>query len=122
RVCVESGRVVSRSGGGEGERGMKEGRGERKHWAKGEVSHTHTHTHTHIHTKTLSNTHIQGSALITETHTHTLTHTHTHTHIQSSNTHTNSVLLSTRHELLEDARRKGQPFSNWDGPTGVCWR
>uniref|UniRef100_A0AAR2KWZ0 SAM domain-containing protein n=1 Tax=Pygocentrus nattereri TaxID=42514 RepID=A0AAR2KWZ0_PYGNA len=26
-----------------------------------------------------------------------------------------------RHELLEDARRKGLPFAQWDGPTVVSW-
>lgn len=29
--------------------------------------------------------------------------------------------LSVRHELLEDARRKGLPFAQWDGPTVVSW-
>jgi hypothetical protein len=28
---------------------------------------------------------------------------------------------STRHQLLEDARRKGMPFAQWDGPTVVSW-
>uniref|UniRef100_A0AAY4DZE6 SAM domain-containing protein n=1 Tax=Denticeps clupeoides TaxID=299321 RepID=A0AAY4DZE6_9TELE len=33
-----------------------------------------------------------------------------------------SVFLSSiRHELLEDARRKGLPFAHWDGPTVVSW-
>uniref|UniRef100_A0A8C1ZS79 PTPRF interacting protein alpha 4 n=1 Tax=Cyprinus carpio TaxID=7962 RepID=A0A8C1ZS79_CYPCA len=30
-------------------------------------------------------------------------------------------LSSIRHELLEDARRKGLPFAHWDGPTVVSW-
>lgn len=30
-------------------------------------------------------------------------------------------LSSNRHELLEDARRKGLPFAQWDGPTVVSW-
>ncbi|KAI2659225.1 hypothetical protein H4Q32_023470 [Labeo rohita] len=30
-------------------------------------------------------------------------------------------LSSMRHELLEDARRKGLPFAQWDGPTVVSW-
>lgn len=29
--------------------------------------------------------------------------------------------LIVRHELLEDARRKGLPFAQWDGPTVVSW-
>uniref|UniRef100_A0A8B9RB29 PTPRF interacting protein alpha 4 n=1 Tax=Astyanax mexicanus TaxID=7994 RepID=A0A8B9RB29_ASTMX len=32
-----------------------------------------------------------------------------------------SALVSLRHELLEDARRKGLPFAQWDGPTVVSW-
>ena len=32
-----------------------------------------------------------------------------------------SVPLPTRHQLLEDARRKGMPFAQWDGPTVVSW-
>lgn len=31
------------------------------------------------------------------------------------------LLLFTRHQLLEDARRKGMPFAQWDGPTVVSW-
>uniref|UniRef100_A0A672RT18 Liprin-alpha-2-like n=1 Tax=Sinocyclocheilus grahami TaxID=75366 RepID=A0A672RT18_SINGR len=30
-------------------------------------------------------------------------------------------LSAIRHELLEDARRKGLPFAQWDGPTVVSW-
>lgn len=32
-----------------------------------------------------------------------------------------SVALPARHQLLEDARRKGTPFAQWDGPTVVSW-
>ena len=32
-----------------------------------------------------------------------------------------SVALPVRHQLLEDARRKGTPFAQWDGPTVVSW-
>lgn len=31
------------------------------------------------------------------------------------------VSLPARHQLLEDARRKGMPFAQWDGPTVVSW-
>uniref|UniRef100_A0A8C1PWG4 PTPRF interacting protein alpha 4 n=1 Tax=Cyprinus carpio TaxID=7962 RepID=A0A8C1PWG4_CYPCA len=30
-------------------------------------------------------------------------------------------LSAVRHELLEDAKRKGLPFAQWDGPTVVSW-
>nr|XP_045002994.1 liprin-alpha-4 isoform X3 [Jaculus jaculus] len=29
--------------------------------------------------------------------------------------------LRKKHQLLEDARRKGMPFAQWDGPTVVSW-
>uniref|UniRef100_A0A452E8X9 PTPRF interacting protein alpha 4 n=1 Tax=Capra hircus TaxID=9925 RepID=A0A452E8X9_CAPHI len=31
------------------------------------------------------------------------------------------VVLPKRHQLLEDARRKGMSFAQWDGPTVVSW-
>lgn len=31
------------------------------------------------------------------------------------------VFPTLRHQLLEDARRKGTPFAQWDGPTVVSW-
>lgn len=31
------------------------------------------------------------------------------------------VVLPERHQLLEDARRKGTSFAQWDGPTVVSW-
>lgn len=38
-----------------------------------------------------------------------------------SNDGGDTCCLFFRHELLEDARRKGLPFAHWDGPTVVSW-
>lgn len=35
--------------------------------------------------------------------------------------HASLFLCEYRHELLEDARKRGLAFAQWDGPTVVSW-